>query len=256
MDQPWLASADVDGDGKTELLLPQKNFVRAVVLEQEAKTQDSTNKPAWVFRVRDQINGASSDSRIVGATAVANGTNATPSLFLLDAEHSQLTLCERDASGVWRVVRNVELPGADFGSLQSVALGGTNVSSVALLGQNAVAWLTLAGDVWAFTELDGYDTPIKDGYLNDVIAGDLTGSGRKDLIFLETAKNYLDVVRFDKNHKLVPGDRWPVFEQHTFRAAANAMPEPREALVSDVTGDGKNDLVVLVHDRILVYPQE
>jgi hypothetical protein len=34
------------------------------------------------------------------------------------------------------------------------------------------------------------------------------------------------------------------------------MPEPREALVADVTGDGKNDLVVLVHNRILVYPRE
>ena len=36
MEQPWLAAADVDGDGKPELLLPQKNFVRAVVLEPEA----------------------------------------------------------------------------------------------------------------------------------------------------------------------------------------------------------------------------
>jgi hypothetical protein len=259
MDQPWLASADIDGDGKSELLLPQKNFVRAVVLEQGAATEGATatnNKPVWVFRVRDQINGASSDSRIVGATAVVNGTNSTPSLFLLDAEHNQLTLCERDTNNVWRVVRNVELPVADFNSLQSVKLGGTNVSSVALLGQNAVAWQTLAGDVWVFTELDGYDTPIKDGYLNDVIAGDLTGSGRKDLIFLETAKNYLDLVRFDTNHKLVPGDRWQVFEAHTFRGASGAMPEPREALVNDVTGDKKNDLIVLVHDRILVYPQE
>jgi len=25
IEQPWLASADVDGDGKPELLLPQKN---------------------------------------------------------------------------------------------------------------------------------------------------------------------------------------------------------------------------------------
>jgi hypothetical protein len=32
--------------------------------------------------------------------------------------------------------------------------------------------------------------------------------------------------------------------------------EPREALVADVTGDHKNDLIILVHDRILVYPQE
>jgi hypothetical protein len=254
IDQPWLAAADVDGDGRTELLLPQKNFVRAVVLEQEAKTPGLTNQPDWVFRVKDQINGAAGDSRIIGATAVTNGTNAQPSIFLLDAEHKQLTLCERDAAGVWQVVRNVELPVAGFNGLRPVKLGGAQ--SVAFLGQNAVAWLSLAGDVWEFTTLDGYDTPIKDGYLNDVVAGDLTGSGRKDLVFMETAKNYLDLVSFNAKHKLVPGDRWKVFEQHTFRGAANALPEPREAAVADVTGDKKNDLIVLVHDRILVYPQE
>ena len=256
IEQPWLASADVDGDGRPELLLPQKNFVRAVVLEQETKTPGSTNQPDWVFRVKDQINGASDDSRIVGATAVRNGTNSVPSIFLLDAEHKQLTLCERDATGVWRVSRNVDLPVADFTGLQSVALGGKNVQSVAFLGQNAVGWLSLAGEVWKFTTLDGYDTPIKDGYLNDVVAGDLSNSGRKDLVFLETAKNYLDIVSFDSHHKLVPANRWQVFEQHTFRGRNDAMPEPREALVADVTGDKKNDLIVVVHDRILVYPQE
>jgi hypothetical protein len=256
IEQPWLAVADVDGDGKPELLLPQKNFVRAVVLEPEARSRGSTNQATWVFHVRDQINGVAGDSRIVGATAVRNGTNPLPSIFLLDAEHRQLTLCERDAAGVWQVTRNVDLPVADFSGLQMVALGGTNVQSVAFLGQNAVAWLPLAGDVWELAALDGYDTPVKDGYLYDVVAGDLTGSGRKDLVFLETAKHYLDLVVFDSNHKLVPANRWRVFEEHTFRGRDNALPEPREALVTDVTGDGKNDLVVVVHDRILVYPQE
>jgi hypothetical protein len=256
LEQPWLASADVDGDGKLELLLPQKNFVRAVVLERGDKIQGSTNQPGWVFRVRDQINGAASDSRIVGATAVQNGKNATPAIFLFDAEHKQLTLCERDATGVWQVVRNIELPATDFNRLQPVALGGKNVQSIAFLGQNTVAWLALAGDVWDFTALDGYETPVKDGFLNDVVAGDLTGGGRKHLVFLETAKNYLDLVAFDSNHKLVPADRWQVFEQHTFRARENALPEPREALVAEVTGDKKNDLIVVVHNRILVYPQE
>jgi hypothetical protein len=256
IEQPWLASADVDGDGKTELLLPQKNFLRAVVLEQEPKAPGSTNQPDWIFRVKEQINGAADDSRIVGATAMRNATNGAPAIFLLDAEHKQLTLCERDPTGVWRVSRNVELPVADFNSLCSVAMGGTNTQSVAFLGQNTVAWLPLAGDVWELAALDGYDTPIKDGYLNDVVAGDLNHTGRKDLVFLETGKNYLDLVTFDSHHKLVPANRWQVFEQHTFRGAANALPEPREALVADVTGDGKNDLIVLVHNRILVYPQE
>jgi hypothetical protein len=253
MEQPWLAAADVDGDGKTELLLPQKNFLRAVVLEQAAKIAGSTNPPNWKFTVKDQINGSASDSRIVGAAAVANGTNAVPSLFLFDAEHKQLTLCERDAAGVWQVVKNLDLPVTTFGSISSVTLGG---AAVAFTGQNSVAWLPLGGEVWKLTRLDDYDTPIKDGFLNDVIAGDLTGGGRKQLIFMETGKNYLDLVNFSAAGKLVPGDRWQVFEQHTFRGAQNAIPEPRECAVADVTGDGKNDLIVLVHDRILVYPQE
>jgi hypothetical protein len=256
LDQPWLAAADVDGDGKPELLLPQKNFVRAVVLEQAAKIPGSTNQPGWTFRVKDQINGAASDSRIIGATAVKNGTNAVPSLFLLDAENKQLTLCERDAAGVWQVVRNVELPVTDFGGLRSVSLGGTNTQSVVFLGQNTLAWLPLAGEVWTLDDLDGYDTPIQDGYLNDMVAGDLNNDGRKELIFMETAKNYLDLVVFGPDHKLTPADRWQVFEQHTFRSRDNAIPEPREAAVADVTGDKKNDLIVVVHDRILVYPQE
>jgi hypothetical protein len=254
MEQPWLASADVDGDGKPELLLPQKNFVRAVVLEPEAKISGSTNAPNWSFRVKDQINGSASDARIVGAVAVPNGKNATPSLFLFDAEHKQLTLCERDAAGVWQVVKNLDLPVTSFNSLNAAKIGGDE--AVTFAGQNSVAWLPLAGDVWRLVKLDDYDTPIKDGFLNDVISGDLTGSGRKQLIFMETARNYLDIVLFDKYRKLVPGDRWQVFEQHTFRGAQNAIPEPRECAVGDVTGDKKNDLIVLVHDRILVYPQE
>jgi len=89
-----------------------------------------------------------------------------------------------------------------------------------------------------------------------VVSGDLDHDGRQDLVFLETARNYLDLVIFDAKHKLIPANRWQVFEERTFRSRRNDFPEPREAVVADVTGDGKNDLIVLVHDRILVYPQE
>jgi hypothetical protein len=253
--QPWLSTADVDGDGKAELLLAQRNFVRAVVLSPEPGGQSATGA-GWVFQVKDQINGAAGNSRIIGAAAVQHGTNTVPSLFLLDAERKALTLCERDASGVWQVVRNLPLPVSEFRSLQPVTLGGTTPNAVAFLGLNAVAWLPLSGDAWELTSLDGYETPIKNGFLHDVVSGDLNNDGRKDLVFMETARNHLDLVIFDANHKLVPADRWQVFEERTFRGRSGSFPEPREALVADLTGDGKNDLAVVVHDRILVYPQE
>ncbi len=252
---PWLSLADVDGDGKAELLLAQKNFLRAVVLKADAEAKNATNK-TWSFTVKDQINGAAGNSRIVGAAPLRNGGSAIPSLFLLDAERKALTLSERDTNGVWQVARNVLLPFTEFTELRPVALGGQEPNSVAFLGGNTVAWMTLTGETWEFVELDGYETPIKDGRLNDVVSGDLNQDGRKDLVFLETAKNHLDLVIFDQTRHLAPANRWQVFEERTFRNRRSDQPEPREAMILDVTGDGKNDLIVIVHDRVLVYPQE
>jgi hypothetical protein len=248
-----MSAADVDGDGKKELLLAQKNFVRAVVLKSDAPKSD---RKTWSFTVKEQINGASSSSRIVGATPLPNGTNAIVSLFLLDAERKALTLCERDTNGTWQVVRNVSLPFTEFTELQSVALGGKKANTIAFFGANAVGWMSLKGDVWELADLDGYETPIKDGHLHDVVSGDLNGDKRRDLVFLETGKNYLDIVIFDSSGKLVPANRWQVFEERSFRGRRGDQPEPREALITDLTGDGKNDLAVIVHDRVLVYPQE
>ena len=253
LEQPWLETADVDGDGKDELLLAQKNFIRSVVLKHEDRANESKG---WTFSVKDQINGASSNSRITGATALRNGSNHVASLFLLDADRKALTLCERDTNGAWQVARNISLPFTEFQDLQTVGVNSKTPNSIALFGANAVGWMRLSGDVWEFTELDGYETPIKDGHLHDVVSGDLNQDGRKDLVFLETGKNYLDIVIFDHHNKLVPANRWQVFEERTFRGRRGDQPEPREALIADFTGDGKNDLAVIVHDRILVYPQE
>lgn len=253
MEQPWMAASDVDGDGLAELLLPQRNFLRAVVLKPDQ--EGSTNR-TWSFLVKDQINGAANNSRLVGATAVANGTNPVNSLFLFDAEKKVVTLSERGTNGAWQVVRNLALPFTEFSELQPVGFNGPQPNAVAFIGLNAVAWLPLFGQTWQLTELDGYETPLQDARLNDVVSGDLNQDGRKDLVFLETARNYLDLVILDKNRQLVPASRWPVFEERSFRNRRGDSMEPREAFIADFTGDGKNDLVIIVHDRILVYPQE
>lgn len=252
-EQPWLTIADVDGDGKTELLLAQRNFLRAVVLKSQEGEGTNSN---WSFSVKEQINGAGSSSRITAATGVPRTGQKVPALFLLDAERKALTLTERNTNGVWQVVRNIPLPFLDFNQMSGVALGGTEANAVSLVGLNSAASLNLAGEVWQLDVLDGYETPIKDGMLHDVVSGDLNQDGRKDLVFLETAKSYIDLVTYDAPHKLNPANRWQVFEERTFRSRRNDLAEPREAIIADFTGDKKNDLAILVHDRILLYPQE
>ena len=254
--QPWLSAADVDGDGKPELLMAQKNFLRAVVLQTES--QNATNgKPVWTFHVTDQINGASGTSRIVGAAPLRNGSNALASLFLLDSEQKALTLCERDRAGVWQVVRNIPLPVTDFSRAPARRPGCQPSQQPGLprpqrrrhhglrrrrmgtrrIGRLRNAHSRRASDRCRCRRLEPQRAQ------GPGLPGNrpqLFGSGQV----------------FSLPHKLVPGNRWQVFEERTFRSRRNDDIEPREALVADVTGDGKNDLIVLVHDRILVYPQE
>jgi hypothetical protein len=226
-EQPWMGSVDIDGDQKPELLLTQRNFLRAVVLQADSSLQNTTNRSGWAFKVKEQINGAGSNSRLAGAAALPNGTNATVSLFLLDSERKALTLCERDSAGLWQIRRNISLPYSVFTGVEGLTFGKGAPNAVALMGLNAAGWLRLQGDVWELATLDGYETPIKDGHLNDVVTGDLDNDGRKDLVFMESARNYLDLVTFTAQKKLAPTDRWQVFEERTFRSRRNDLPEPR-----------------------------
>jgi|GEM_PF-79561 hypothetical protein len=252
LENPWLAQADLDADGAPELLLAQRNLIRVVRLQAHPGGGTPT---AWSFQVREQINAATREARLTAATVLVAPGQA-PVLFLLDAETRTLQVCQRDSSGVWRVEQNVPLPWADFSSLQFRPGNDRQTPSLFFLGGQAFAWLDLDGTVFDLKELAQYETPIRNGYLRDVISGDLDQDGRKELVFLETARNYVDVVRVTPDERLLPGDRWPVFEQRTYRSRLTEMFEPREAAVADVTGDGRNDLILIVHDRVLVYPQE
>ena len=53
--------------------------------------------------------------------------------------------------------------------------------------------------------------------------------------------------------------RFKLFEKKSYRSkkrsGGKSSAEPRELKIADVTNDGKNDLVTVIHDRIIIYPQ-
>lgn len=245
--QPVYGLADLDGDGKAELLLPQKNFVRAVVLDTHSGLGNAT------FRVKEQINGESGDSRIAAILSVPGSKTGKQRLQLLDAGRNRWTEVERNKDGVWSIAREIELPRNDFDAMQAISLKEV---TVAFAGPNTVGWLD-EGDAGLRVDRDaGYDTVIENGRLMDVEFGDLNGDGRADVLFIEGARNHLEIATISKDGTLRNAAWWQVFEQRTFRNVGGGLPEPREAVIGDFTGDGKNDIAILVHDRVLLYPQD
>jgi len=76
---------------------------------------------------------------------------------------------------------------------------------------------------------------------------------------VEYKNNHIEILALDSRLKPIPAMRFKIFEQKSYRdskSRGNSKVEPRELTVADVTGDGKNDLVTVIHDRIIIYPQD
>jgi hypothetical protein len=104
-----------------------------------------------------------------------------------------------------------------------------------------------------------YETQIKDGSFGNLTAGDINSDGQPDIIMVEYKRDHIEILTPDSNNKLIPAMRFKIFEEKSYRSDRNAGKsgvEPRELIIADVTGDGKNDLVTIIHDRIIIYPQD
>ena len=54
---------------------------------------------------------------------------------------------------------------------------------------------------------------------------------------------------------MIPAINFKIFERKTFHDGGD-MIEPRDMAIGDVDGDGRADLILVVHDRVLVYRQD
>jgi len=103
-----------------------------------------------------------------------------------------------------------------------------------------------------------YETKIKDGSYGNLTTGDINADGFMDFILVEYKHNHIEILTLNAAGKPVPAMRFKIFEDKTYREGRPQQPivEPRQLKTADVTGDGKTDLVTIIHDRVIVYPQD
>ncbi len=241
-----LTLGDVSGDGRAELLVSAGGFARALRVD-----------GAGVLTVVDQFNARDSTAEITAAWVLPAAKGAHAEVVLYDRKGEQFQRLRANARGVYEVVDTVpvgriEVVGAE---LRAGAKGAP--AELLVWGKDRFWWLPLgAGDFTART-VDTYTTDLPGVAYSDVVAGDLTGDGQPELVTLDPERNVVEVLARDEAAKAwVSRLHFRVFEtnEHHQDRKGEAL-EPREAIVADVTGDGKKDLLLLVHDRVLIYPQ-
>ena len=239
---------DVTGDGKPEMLLAEKNFARALVLN-----------AAGSVEVADQFNGRSSSSRIAGAAAADFDGDGRPEIVLFDRTDQALSVLRRLPTGKFEIAQTLHIGPFQFAGMFARDVNGDGTPDIVLFGKQEFGVIYARGSRLHVQEVAAFETKIEKGRYQYVAVGDLNADKTTDLLLVEGNKHFLEILTFSRPDTLVHGTQFKVFETKRFagrRFSGAQASEPREAVVADVTGDGKADIVLVVHDRVIVYPQE
>lgn len=240
-----LGASDVTGDGKPELLVAGKGQVRAL----QWKGED--------LFVTAQFNASDSKGELTCPVFADLDSNGISELLYFHSSGYWEAL-EPDAGKLHRSVYKIEgepiLPRSlSVSSAQEntrlLVFGSSGVQTIQKQGNGGS--LSLGVDSQYLTDLPQVEYAAVDW-------GDFNHDGKLDLLCIDGRRNTLEFLAFDKKSKEWESVlHFKVFEKNLhYQGKKGGAFEPREGYVVDLNGDQRDDIVFLVHDRLLCYYQE
>ena len=226
-------------DGREALLVAKKNIGRAVALDAERK-----------LAVLEQYPGGEEVSWI----ALARRGDL---LFVLDEKTSTLSVL-RSEKGEWKGRQEIRLAQGKVERMELGALGPQGEPALLLAGPSGLQVLR-PGNLQRSLEPDwSYETDSKEPWLWTMAEGDFNADSRKDLAVIDWKNRNLEILGLPAAEGQAPSRafQFEMYEEKTIVRRVSGSGGVRAVLSGDLTGDRKDDLLFLIHDRILLYPQE
>lgn len=235
-----LTTGDLDGDGKEEILIAHQQLARAFKVDAEGKAS-----------IIEQFNSPDASAEL--HSALVSRKDGKISVLLIDATHSKLHELTAGKDRVYRADHTHALP--VMTPERCVLLNAEKSSQLLLLGKNNFQISPLDGTTLKLDTVTTFDSELKDSTPTDLVAASFSGEDVDDITLLDTAKSR--VIEF---FQPATGLKWEsamyfrVFETDPhFRGKTGLENEPHDYAALDLNGDGRLDLCLLTHDRVLLY---
>jgi hypothetical protein len=189
------------------------------------------------------------DAKLVTLTALGDRIVAG------DREGSRAIVFAEGDAGRWEQSEVIEIPGFRFSRLIAGKFAGDGNDGILAVGDDSFALVRLGGERIVLEPAGSWTSEDPRQVPHELVPGDLNGDGYMDVTVLDGGQQMAQVLTFSQAGRLLPALAFTVFETRLFSGGERREFEPSMGTVADVTGDGLADLVLLAHDRILIYPQ-
>ena len=241
-----LGFGDVDGDGRKEMLITATGYARALRLNEDNDLE-----------IVDQFNARQSDDQLSGPVMFDWSGDGAVDILFYDEQHGSLQILSRDATGVYRYRRSVEVGEIDLVTMQISSSGSGSSQRLLVMGKDRFWAIPLEEAIWQIDVVDSYETDLKDIQYHGFEIADLNDDDRPEVIAVDPKKHLIEILRKSADNLWISSVHFTVFDENPhYQGRHGGAFEPREMVVGDFTGDGREDIALLVHDRVLLYFQE
>jgi hypothetical protein len=226
------------------ILVAQEKFARNVAVGE---------KNQW--QVLDQYNAPEAEAKIVGAATIDLDGEPGREIVLVDQGVKKLRVLRKEGM-VFRPWKEVEIGAFPYRSTQVADLNGDGRDDLLLFGSGKFGVLYAGRSDPRLKTVAAYESKLEKVRFMDLVVGDLNSDGQPDVAVIDAQSQMIDILNYTPAAGLRHAVHFKVFEAKTLVSEDRAGSEPREAVIADVTGDGRADLILLSQDRVLVYPQD
>lgn len=229
---------------KPELIIGQGSYARSVRLDDGR------------LQVVDQYNLGDSNGKVQGVSAIDIDGDGKRELALYDRSAEAIDFL-REKEGLYQRWKQQKIGGFQLRGIRVADFDHNGKADLLLFDSDRMGIIYAEKRDQEMKSIAQYESDIRGGKLYDMVPGDLNHDGKTDVLLLEPQRHNLEIVTMGADEQLKRAQRWKVFEEKTFQRSATASAiEPREAVIGDVDNDGREDIILLVHDRVLVYLQD
>lgn len=236
-----LSQGDFDGDGTAEVLVCGAQYARALRLTEDDRLE-------VVGQVGPQVlEGRLAACALRDVLEGPEGEKAAVEAIFYDAKNDELLITDLKGTPL----KSVEVPATGFSRLL------VTDRDILVAGDGQVVRLPLGQKLLSTHEVVSFQTDLRDMEYGDFRLADLNGDGHSDAVVADPTNSHgLEILLGKAEGGFESHQHFVIYraDRH-YRGKRGASYQPRDLQLHDVNDDGKVDLILHIHDRILIYLQ-